>query len=112
MYTGCRKASNLTQRLTLSEKTALAQMGRAYDVMENSWLDLGETSRQFLGGDKPASEVVRSMENLQSKKNIVPEHVMRWMKPRRTPLICLVCVLSSYFCFVLKQRPISRRTNC
>ncbi len=82
MYTGCRKASNLTQRLTLSEKTALAQMGRAYDVMENSWLDLGETSRQFLGGDKPASEVVRSMENLQSKKNIVPEHVMRWMKPR------------------------------
>ncbi|EFX75306.1 hypothetical protein DAPPUDRAFT_306827 [Daphnia pulex] len=59
------KASNLTQRLTLSEKTALARMGRAYDVMENSWLDLGETSRQFLAGDKPASEVVRSMENLQ-----------------------------------------------
>jgi hypothetical protein len=42
-------------------------MGRAYDVMENSWLTLGETSQQFLAGDKLGSEVARSMENLQSK---------------------------------------------
>ena len=70
-----RKARNLTQRLSLTEKTALTLMGQAYDLMENSWLTLGETSRQFLEGGKLASEVVRSMESLQSK-NTVPEHVL------------------------------------
>ncbi|KAI9563805.1 hypothetical protein GHT06_011271 [Daphnia sinensis] len=59
------KAKNLTESMTLAEKTALFLMGKAYDVMENSWLTLGETSRLFLAGGAPASEVVRSMENLQ-----------------------------------------------
>lgn len=58
------KAKNVTERMTLAEKTALFLMGQAYDVMENSWLTLGETSRLFLAGGAPASEVARSMENL------------------------------------------------
>lgn len=70
-----RKAKNLTERMTLAEKTALFLMGQAYDVMENSWLTLGETSRLFLAGGAPASEVARSMENLHSK-NTVLQHVL------------------------------------
>lgn len=63
-------------------------MGRSYDVMEESWLSLGETSTLFLAGAKLSGEVVRSMEDLQSiyfLKNTVPRHVLWSLK--RTSLI-------------------------
>lgn len=61
--------------MALAEKTALTLMGQSYDVMEQSWLRLGEASSLFIAESKPASEVVRLMEDLQSK-NTVPEHVI------------------------------------
>lgn len=84
----CRQSRNLTRKMIMAEKTALTLMGRAYDVIENSWLTLGEGSRMFLAGGKPASEVVRLMEDLLSKNNVT-EHVLvvRSTKWDRHPLI-------------------------
>lgn len=90
----------MTESLILAEKTALFLMGQAYDVMENSWLTLGETSRLFLAGGTLASEVVRSMENLQSK-NTVFEHVLfgQKLRIRRTSfhLLSPLCLFLALF---------------
>lgn len=56
--------------MVMAETAALALMAKAYDVMEESWLALGETGRLFTAGSKPASEVVRLMEDLQSNNNV------------------------------------------
>lgn len=64
-----RKAQNLTRRMAEVEKTALILMGKSYDVIEESWLSLGDTSSLFLAGAKLPGEVIRSMEDLQSRRN-------------------------------------------
>lgn len=55
----------------MTEKKALILMGRAYEVMENSWLSAGETGRLFTAGGVLAKEAIRAMEALQSKMHRV-----------------------------------------
>ena len=90
-----RQARNLSQKLVTTEKTALTLMGQAYDVIENSWLALGEGSLMFVSGVKPASEVVRLMEDLQSKNTT-----------------CSNMCRTSLIDFPSFQRPTSKEMNC
>lgn len=63
-----RKAANLTDKFEVMEEKVFALVERAYDVMERSWLDLGEVGRQLSKENTKSQEkaVMDKMEALRS----------------------------------------------